>query len=122
MKVGDIVKVNDGSFNLFYGGSGVPCQISGCDLKGRTFRTLLVGVILPSHYYDYSGVGLSYGRAENDLMLCEVTAPEHILFTQSRLCTILSRPTPAIKAPPSDHAEVVVPFGTETVTVRVLKS
>ena len=113
MKVGDIVTVHDGSYSLYYGGDGEVCHTSGNDLRNRRFRVLLTGVTLPN-----DDPFICYNRLHeappNDLMLCEVKAPEHVLFTQSRFCKIVDR---LVKA--TERAEVVIPFGTKTVVIRL---
>jgi hypothetical protein len=48
-------------------------------------------------------------------MLCEVGASENVLFTQCRFCTILSRPTEV-----PDKLEVMIPYGTKEVVIRVM--
>jgi hypothetical protein len=119
MKVGDIVEVHDGSYSLFYGGSGVPVHVDGANLKWRRFRVLLAGVVLPfDSTYLVNPASCHARRMQNNLMLCEVEAPEQILFTQARFCNVVfTRP---IDAPPSSHVEVVIPFGIKSVAIRML--
>ena len=102
MKVGDIVEVRDGSYSLFYDGSGEMPYTSGNDLRGRRFRVLLAGVVLPADYrYSWQE------KQQNDLMLCEEKAPEHVLFTQQRFCVVVfGRPVEAAKKVETRHKEI----------------
>ena len=106
MKTGDIVKVHDGSWNLFYSGNGAIGHVNGSDIFGHRFRVLLTGVQLPADLPDM----------QNDTMLCREMAPEQILFTQAVFCKIVSRPA---KVP--DKMEIAVPRGTRSVVIRMLE-
>lgn len=109
MKPGDIVTVHDGSWSLSYRGDGKKIDhTDGIALRGRRWRVLLAGVTLPAaEPYDTAGT-------PNDTVLCEVEAPEQILFTRSQFCAIVSRPG---KVP--DRMDVDVPFGTKKVVIHV---
>jgi len=114
MKVGDIVEVNDGSYSLFYDGSGELVHTNGNNLRGRRFRVLLADAVLPVDnpclYYD----SVYEPPQPNDLMLCEVAAPEHILFTRAQSCNSVARP-----AEVAEKAEIIVPFGTKIVVIHI---
>jgi hypothetical protein len=112
MKIGDIVKVNDGSYSLFYAGDGEISQLTGNDLRGRTFKVLLADTKLPTTPSRYTG---AMPRVQNDMMLCEMPETENVLFTQSRFCELLSRPTEV-----PDKLEVTIPYGTKEVVIRVM--
>ena len=109
MKTGDIVHVHDGSWCLFYDGTGEVAHYCGTALRGRRFRVLLTGVTLPADNDDNPDI-------RNDTMLCCEEAPEEILFTQAVHCTLISRPN---KVP--DEMEILIPSGTKPVVLRMLE-
>ena len=101
MKVGDIVEVRDGSYSLSYGGSGEVCNAYGVELRDRRFRVLLTDATLPT-----DDRPRHWNVPPNDLMLCEVQAPEHILFTQQRFCKLFSRPAKVTEKVETRHKEI----------------
>jgi hypothetical protein len=114
MKIGDIVEVHDGSYSLLCDGSGdPPAHVDGISLRRRRFRVLFIGPEMPTDYPRGIEVGLV---KPNNLMLCEVKAPEHVLFTQIRFCTVVDRP-----AEVPIRAIVIVPFSMQVVTIREKK-
>ena len=87
MRVGYIVSVADGSWSLGFMGQGGLVSPGGCSLNGRRWVVVAVGGPLPTKPNRANEI--------NDVMLSEVGAPEHILFTQCRFCNV-------IKAAPGD--------------------
>lgn len=106
MKTGDIVTVRDGSYSLLYSGSGELKPASLTVLRDRHWRVIAANVTLPTDRPT---------DRENDAVLCEVVAPEQILFTQARFCTTVSRST---KVP--EQLEIVIPSGMKKIVLRIL--
>lgn len=108
MKINDIVSVHDGSYSLHYRGSGELKPTYGLSpMSSRRWRVLATGVTLPADHFN----------KENDTMLCEENAPEHILFTQARFCTLVKCYCALPKL--SKQVEITVPLGTKTVILNI---
>ena len=105
MKVGDLVKLNDGSYNMSLV-KGELEHIHEMYHHHRCYRVLGLSGMYPT---DRSHA-LSGNTSQNDLMLVDVNDTDFVLFTQERFCNIV---TPAPSTLP--HLEVIVPRGTKIV-------
>ena len=108
MNVGDIVRVHDFSQSLAIKGDGSLETIYGTGLTRIERKVVAVGCVLPSHDSDVS----TEPPPPNNVILCEVKNPAHIMFTKEEFCTVIQRhytpPTPL---------SITVPRGTPRVTI-----
>lgn len=102
MKVNDIVKVHDGSYNMALV-KGKLEHIHGVYHQCRRYRVLGVSGTYPTDD--------PFGTAgDNDTMLIDVDDHDFVLFTQERFCSIMHSP-----AVPPTHVEIVVPRGAKEI-------
>jgi hypothetical protein len=116
MQVGDIVTIYDGSYNMFYDGNGELGSVNGMSLRGREFRVLLIQNGMPTYVPEPL---IFKGTSSNSLMLCEVNAPEHILFTRSHFCRVVRRTKQPTEVP--KEVEIAIPPFTKSIVFRLVK-
>ena len=103
MKVSDIVRVHDGSFNMSLI-KGRLQHVTDVAKQGRCFRVHGVSGMYPTNR--------THGESEiNDILLVDIKDPDFVLFTQERFCTVVTSP---LRLRP-DEVKVVIPRGTKEV-------
>lgn len=107
MKVGDIVTLRDGSYNMILNG-GVLEHITRIVHEKRRYQVLGLSGAYPT---DNSHSPSGYAES-NDTMLVDGNDCDFVLFTQERFCKVVT-PAP-VKFPP-DQIEIVVARGTKEV-------
>lgn len=109
MKVGDVVKVVDGSYSMSLV-KGDMQHVSGISLLSERFRVLAVSGTYPAQH---SVVGADGDF--NDSMLVHVNDPDFVLFIQERFCRV----TLGSKTSPADTIEVALRPGTKRLVVTL---
>ncbi len=105
MKIGDIVKITDASWSIFYGGDGcLRNRRDVKDLSARRWKVLATELSGPADH--------SYSEPDrpNDVMLCEVNHLKNILFTQSFYCIPEIPPEPTRVTVREGTKELIVTF------------
>lgn len=114
MRVNDIVKVHDGSYNMSLV-RGAMQHITGSALRERQFRVLGTDGKYPTntvkYHPDWSGT--------NDILLVDVKDSDFVLFSQERFCSVV---TPYLRetTPPTKPVEITVPYGTKQIHLFLL--
>ncbi len=111
MRVGDIVKVADWSWCMFYGGDGDLRHIASRAFWDRRWRVLALNLDGPA--YTDCCPPCCPPDGPNDLMLCELDHPENVLFTQMKHCVPVGAsqyPAPVRVTVPTGTKELVVTF------------
>lgn len=104
MRVGDTVKLHDGSYNMTLL-KGILEHNCGIALQEkRRYRVLSVSGMYPTEESNVRS-------GNNDIMLVDVKDPDFVLFTQERFCYVVTSASPlaAVK-----H-EVTIPRGVKEV-------
>ncbi len=107
MKVGDIVRVTDGSWSMLYDGNDGSLWHPGGITKGNR-RWVVMATCLVGPVY----TGNSDPVRPNNVMLREMDHPKNVLFTRTDHCI------PAI-IPPPEPERVTVPADTKKLTVTL---
>lgn len=106
MKTGDIVKLNDGSYNMSLI-EGELKHIPGVYCHHCTYR-----VVSTMGAYPTNESCASVNVPLNDAMLVDINDHNFVLFTRERFCSVV---TPAIKEVLQEQLEIVVPRGIKEV-------
>lgn len=107
MKIGDIVVVNDLSGSLSLRPSESPCSLFGLEYCSCEWEVVAMNCFLP--------MGKPTSQEKNDLVLRQVTAPEHVIFIQEKFCEVAERSDDEVKPMKivvfSSEDEVIVTTG-----------
>lgn len=108
MRVGDIVKLTDGSYHCTLV-KGVLGEYPSIALQGDRYRVLAIGGVYPTND------GTHINAPVNNVMLAYTNDPNFVVFTQEEFCRVVTPPHPC----PPEPMEVVVPHGTKQVHITI---